>query len=1104
MIHQRQTAGTMHGAVRRITCLVVAYLGPGLCASALAAEIRPDGSIAATVEGIAVSDYVELQSGNDWRDVLASAGHSRKQTGNALEILSQVNSGRLSRTVYDAPGETIYVWRLENIVAGHRRWRLGVRLPTARVAGADCQVWLFYGRADQIQRFPLKSPEDISPPLNRRGGANINMEAKAVEMSLPNGSLRVDMDRDGGARQFNWVGDELLFEIERLLAPGATFGAVVRLAGGEQSAAGADLQRPLQVADLLNHSFSVTPYMSKRGLYYQGEPVGLRLHVMAPVAVKRPVPVRYRLLDYFGREVSKGSVSVLAEASRNEVKDIPLALDRQGMFRLELAIEAEEPFRKELTFGVVPRPRRIGPDSQSVFGTHAILFNPHFPRLAAQMGIRWSRMWGGNISNAALWRTVEPEPGKFDWHDEQVLMARDQNLNLLGLLGSPLPKFIDQDPTAWDDDDLKAWSRYVSETVSHYKEHIKYWEIWNEPYFIFKMNGKPYVRVLRAAYEAAKGADPECVVVGTCGPPWSTDWFESVFEAGGLQYQDIVSAHLYPPGGGHNPADYDESFRIFVEEIRKLMVEHGSVKELWDTEAGMTPATNFNRSLRPRYFRGFGTPVPVETMTDMAARLYVVHLAEDVRFFYYLLHGSFEYDSALCENNGDSLPAAASISVAASLIDGGEPVGAVSNGPARAYGFRRGDEGIIVLWGVGLAGRKTKLRPGLSPRQALDVMGNLIPAKIDVPITPSPVYLRVDAGELDGFLAAIKRAPPPELDPLAVELGVDWDELVGRTLTVSVRNFETDPTDFELRIDSLPAGWEVKPVGDCGRQGAFVVHGSRKLLFPLSIEKDGAPAGDATVTIRSEKKETRYKVRVELPAEAPPVPQTPHQPPGELVHQGTEYVSAQPWTLKIHNNGLGEIYHGADPLLTGLYFFVARRGINMGIVTLANAKREVERTEDGRRITLTRDSSPYGKAKLTIDARKDELLLKWSLSVAPTDKGWGELGLYIPQQRLNDGYFCELVVTPQSGTQRMLTLSAENHPFKQINGVKALEFHTFRGDWGLEIDGASFTGSHGVYFQDFRNAKGHRDHYRTVLSYGAHRGFETNFSLRVWSKLRRP
>ena len=102
------------------------------------------------------------------------------------------------------------------------------------------------------------------------------------------------------------------------------------------------------------------------------------------------------------------------------------------MFRLELEIEAEEPFSKELTFRIVPRSRRIGSDSKSVFGTHAILFNPHFPKLAAQMGIRWSRMWGGNISNATLWRTVKPELARFEWHDEQVLMARDQNLNLLG------------------------------------------------------------------------------------------------------------------------------------------------------------------------------------------------------------------------------------------------------------------------------------------------------------------------------------------------------------------------------------------------------------------------------------------------------------------------------------------------------------------------------------------------------------------------------------------------------------------------------------------------------------------------------------------------
>ena len=40
------------------------------------------------------------------------------------------------------------------------------------------------------------------------------MEAKSVQMSLPTGCLRVDMDRDAGSRQLNWVGDDLLFEID--------------------------------------------------------------------------------------------------------------------------------------------------------------------------------------------------------------------------------------------------------------------------------------------------------------------------------------------------------------------------------------------------------------------------------------------------------------------------------------------------------------------------------------------------------------------------------------------------------------------------------------------------------------------------------------------------------------------------------------------------------------------------------------------------------------------------------------------------------------------------------------------------------------------------
>ena len=108
--------------------------------------------------------------------------------------------------------------------------------------------------------------------------------------------------------------------------------------------------------------------------------------------------------------------------------------------------------------------------------------------------------------------------------------------------------------------------------------------------------------------------------------------------------------------------------------------------------------------------------------------------------------------------------------------------------------------------------------------------------------------------------------------------------------------------------------------------------------------------------------------------------------------------------------------------------------------------------------------------------------------------------MYTPRQTTADGFEMQFGTNhlghfAWSGLLLDLLLPVEGSRVVTVSSV---------GDWGLEIDGASFTGSHGVYFQDFRNAKGHRDHYRTVLSYGAQRGFETDFSVRVWSKLRRP
>lgn len=946
---------------------------------------------------------------------------------------------------------------------------------------------MFHARADQT--VDVDVGQELPPPLGNQRSASINMTVKSLVFGEGQDAVRIDLDRRSGAWQLLREGDSIALCYQSDLWPGRSIGAAARVTDRVADTTPA----PLDLADWLDRGFSLTASMAKRGLYFEDEPVALKLEGLHLAEEPEPVDVAYRVVDYYGNEAHQGRARLFEDGQRVVSLERTLPVDRLGIYRVE--VTGPEALQKEVTFGRTPRPRRIGPDGTSVFATHANLANPYFPELAEQMGVRWTRMWGGNISTAALWRSVEPEPGQLRFDDAQIARARDRDLNILGLLGTQ-PAWLTRGPREWTDEDLAAWRRYCFETVSHYKEHIHHWEIWNEPYFTF--DGPSYVRVLKAAYEACKEADPTCIVVGTCGPPWTVDWFDEVFAAGGYEFQDIVSAHLYPPGGGNGPLDYDESFREFARSIREVMRKHGGEKELWDTEAGMTPASPYNRLKQGRYFRSYGVPVPTDVLTDMAARLYAVHLVEGIRFYYYLLHGSFEYDSSLCENDGAPLPAAVAIAISASLLDGAEFVGEVKKGPVRAYAFRRGDEGVVTVWGVGLHGRRPTFTARVAPTSVLDVMGNEIKADrtdeaLALPVSPSPLYLTFPAADLDGAVAALADAPEPELAPVAVQVRGVHEETVGPALALQVRNFQPEPTHFTVAFPSLPEGWALKSQPPYGEDREYVVHGERTLLFPVDVGAERS--GEVRVALNSGEMLVPTSATVVVPAKPTPRPTSPHQPDAPLTHRDVQFVSAGPWTAKLDSGGLGTLYRGADPLLTSIYFYVARRGVNVATLNFSGSERMVEDIEGGKRVTVTRDRGEGGRCQLTATLLEGECALRWQLTVPPTKKGWGELGFYIPEAELNGGYPCETTVTA-GGATRALTLSSESYPVQQSTRVSAIDFGGTE-PFGIEIADPGFTGSHGWYFQDFRDSGRTRDRYRVVLSYSAEAGFEADFIVTV-------
>src|SRR5690606_12762205 len=86
-------------------------------------------------------------------------------------------------------------------------------------------------------------------------------------------------------------------------------------------------------------------------------------------------------------------------------------------------------------------------------------------------------------------------------------------------------------------EEREDFGRYVHALVSRYKNHTKYWEVWNEPnitpFWVPEPNPELYTKLLEVSYKQAKAADPEAVIVGICtaGPDYR--FIESVYRLGG-------------------------------------------------------------------------------------------------------------------------------------------------------------------------------------------------------------------------------------------------------------------------------------------------------------------------------------------------------------------------------------------------------------------------------------------------------------------------------------------------------------------------------------------------------------------------------------------
>lgn len=314
------------------------------------------------------------------------------------------------------------------------------------------------------------------------------------------------------------------------------------------------------------------------------------------------------------------------------------------------------------------------------FAAHALhLGNSNF---AFEEGLVGSlRIWDNERSQWAFIQPQRPKGGKrkyyWDALDDRVETAKDHNADLLMVLGGYAPTWasLDEgDPDDWPRGDLPCyrcdehpkrlgdWGTWVMDLASRYKSGpIKYWEIWNEPYFGPRDEWCPDVNVcssktasgyrgtpeqlLGLQNEAArviKKLDPGAQVVSSGVSHYRRDYLDYFLRIGGGNSADVIGYHWYVDGP-------PELMMSHILAVKSLLKDHGvGHKPLWSTETGIS---QLDMALDPawRDAKASGQELPRSSELGPAylARTMVIAWASGLgRMYHYPWDGNHRWPSS--------------------------------------------------------------------------------------------------------------------------------------------------------------------------------------------------------------------------------------------------------------------------------------------------------------------------------------------------------------------------------------------------------------------------------------------------------------------------
>ena len=168
------------------------------------------------------------------------------------------------------------------------------------------------------------------------------------------------------------------------------------------------------------------------------------------------------------------------------------------------------------------------------------------------------------IRDECLWSDVELDSGIYiipPEVDRYVRSALSRQIQVYLILNYNNSLYAPSNGSAvTNENNRTAYARYCQAIVSHfYPLGVRHYEIWNEPnhgvlFWTPQPNANDYYKLLQAAHDSIKAVEENAIVIGCATSPAignsapyieGLDFIRDVFNAGGANYMDAVSFHLY-------------------------------------------------------------------------------------------------------------------------------------------------------------------------------------------------------------------------------------------------------------------------------------------------------------------------------------------------------------------------------------------------------------------------------------------------------------------------------------------------------------------------------------------------------------------------------